>query len=95
MTSAQFRSNPDEIRVNRTVGVSYYFRTKGKRPVPFERMLTAAEAADILRLGVWSTVKLCRTGELPATKPGKTWLIAESDLMAYLEDGSNQKRAAS
>lgn len=51
--------------------------------------LTAAEAADILRVGSWQVVALCRDGELRATKPGKKWLIRREDFDAYLAAGSN------
>lgn len=54
-------------------------------------LLTASEAADILRVGTWSVVKLCRDRELPATKPGKAWLIDLDDLRAYIDASSNQK----
>ena len=62
---------------------------------PSPSMLTAAEAADILRIGTWQVVKLCRAGILPATKPGKAWLISADDLRAYLDAHSNQEKAAS
>ena len=51
---------------------------------------TAPEAAKILRVGPWQVVALCRTGELPATKPGQKWLIAPADLQAYIDAGRNQ-----
>lgn len=57
-------------------------------------LLTAAEAADILRVGPWQVVKLCSSGELPATKPGKAWLIRPSDLNDYLDAHSNQRKAS-
>lgn len=61
------------------------------RPAKF---LTAPEVAEILRVGTWQVVNLCRDGKIPATKPGKSWLIAESDLNAYLEKHSNQRASA-
>ena len=59
-------------------------------------MLTAAEAATILRVTTWQAVKLCRDGELPATKPGKSWLIDPTDLRAYMDRHSNmaERRAS-
>lgn len=50
---------------------------------------TAAEAGEILRVGSWQAVALCRTGELKATKPGKQWLIDPADLDAYIAAGRN------
>lgn len=51
--------------------------------------LTAPEVSQILRIGVWSVVALCRSGELPATKPGQKWLIDRADLDAYIAAGRN------
>lgn len=51
--------------------------------------LTAPEAAEKLRVGVWQVVALCRSGELRATKPGKKWLIEPADLTAYIDAGRN------
>lgn len=56
-----------------------------ERPV----FLTAPEAAEILRVGPWQVVALCRTGELAATKPGQKWLIRPEDLDAYIAGGRN------
>lgn len=53
--------------------------------------LTAAEAAKVLRVGPWQVIKLCRDRDLPATKPGKSWLIDPADLDAYLAAHSNQE----
>lgn len=58
------------------------------------RYLTAAEAAEVLRVGPWAVIKLCRDGALPATKPGKAWLIESTDLDAYLAGHSNQQPEA-
>lgn len=53
--------------------------------------MTAAEAAEILRITPWQAVKLCRDGEIRATKPGKSWLIDEADLDAYLAAHTNRE----
>ena len=53
--------------------------------------LTAPEVATILRLGTWQVVNLCRSGELPATKPGKKWLIDPAALQSYLDAGRNDQ----
>lgn len=54
-------------------------------------MLTAAEVSPVLRVGPWRVVQLCQSGELPASKPGKSWLIDPADLRAYLAKHSNQQ----
>ena len=65
------------------------------RPLPpLPRYLTAVEAAPVLRMTVAEVVKKCRNRELAATKPGRAWLIAESDLLAYLQRYSNQTETA-
>lgn len=53
------------------------------------KQLTAAEVADVLRIGVFSAIELCRTGRLRASKPGKSWLIDPADLRAYLDAHMN------
>lgn len=57
--------------------------------VASRRYLTADEAGEILRVGPFQVVKLCRSGELRATKPGRQWLIEPADLDAYLAAHSN------
>lgn len=58
------------------------------------KMLTAAEAADILRCGPWQVVKLCRDKELVASKPGRAWLISEDALTDYIAKHLNTTDAA-
>lgn len=60
------------------------------RPV----FLTAPEAAEILRVGPWQVVALCRSGELKATKPGQKWLITPADLDDYIAGGRNDARVS-
>lgn len=52
--------------------------------------LTAAEVAKKLRVLPWWVTERCRSGDIRATKPGKTWLIAPADLDAYLERHTNR-----
>lgn len=58
------------------------------------KFYTADEAAAILRLTPWEITKRCRSGEIKASKPGKSWRIAETDLVAYVEAHSNQQASA-
>jgi excisionase family DNA binding protein len=53
-------------------------------PAP-TRYMTAAEVADVLRVKPMTVANLCRTGELNAIRPLKSWLITQDDLDAYLE----------
>lgn len=52
--------------------------------------LTAVEASAVLRISPAQVVNLCRDGDIKATKPGKQWLIAQADLIAYLDESTNQ-----
>lgn len=56
-------------------------------PVP--PLMTAAEVAEVLRIKPMEVSSLCKSGELPATKPGLKWLINPDDLKAYLDAHRN------
>ena len=58
-------------------------------------ILTAPEVAKILRVGTYRVIDFCRTGELVAYKPGRTWLIYRSDVDDYIQSHPNADRAAS
>lgn len=51
--------------------------------------LTATEAAKQLRVGPMQVVTLCRDGSLRASKPGKSWLIYQADIDAYIAAHTN------
>lgn len=55
-----------------------------------ERYLSAKEVADMLELKTATVMTWCRNGQLRATKPGKSYLIKESDLKAFV-DGNGGK----
>lgn len=54
---------------------------------------TAAEAAAILKVTPFEVTRLCRERVIPAHKPGKSWLIFETDLLAYIEGATEQASA--
>lgn len=54
------------------------------------KYLTADQAATILHVKPIRVVDLCKRKKLVAFKPGKAWLIKESDLEAYIEAHRNQ-----
>lgn len=62
---------------------------QGSAEVGVSKQLTAYEVADVLRIGVYQAVILCRTGALRASKPGKSWLVDPADLRAYIEASRN------
>lgn len=47
-------------------------------------LMTAAEAAAKLRVTPWFVTERCRSGEIRATKPARTWLILPADLDAFI-----------
>ncbi len=54
-------------------------------PRPQGRLLSVAEAAHRLGLGVVMVRRYCATGNLPAKKLGRDWVIGERDLTAFAE----------
>lgn len=50
-----------------------------------ERVLTAAEAAALLKLNVETVYELIRTQGLPAARVGGRWRILESKLLSWLD----------
>ena len=47
--------------------------------------LTVDEVATLLRCSVRAVRRLIASGKLPATKPGKSWLIERRDFDALLD----------
>ena len=58
---------------------------------PIEKLLTAQEAAKILRVSYRSIVRYIERGKLKASKIGM-WRIKQSDLNKFLGKTSNFKR---
>lgn len=50
-----------------------------------ERLLTAAEVADQLRVSTMTIYRLIRSGELPAVRVGRNYRVRENDLAVYLD----------
>ena len=53
-------------------------------------VMTSAEAADYLRLGVDTVKRKARAGELPAAKTGRKWVFRRADLDAWLSAGGSR-----
>jgi excisionase family DNA binding protein len=49
-----------------------------------DRLLTAAEVADDLRVSTMTIYRLIRRGELPAVRVGRNYRVRPADLEAYL-----------
>lgn len=50
-----------------------------------DRLLTAAEVADQLRVSTMTIYRLIRSGELPAVRVGRNYRVRSSDLDHYLD----------
>jgi excisionase family DNA binding protein len=47
-------------------------------------VLTAKEAASLLRVSSKTVLKLARDGELPAQKVGRSWRFCRAELLGYV-----------
>lgn len=56
-------------------------------------LLTAADAAALLRLHVKHVQRLAKAGKLPAQRLGRRWLFRRSDLLASLAVGTRDAQA--
>jgi excisionase family DNA binding protein len=52
-------------------------------------VLTAEEAADLLRVSTKTVLTLARDGNLPGEKVGRAWRFLRSDLLDYV--GGNKR----
>ena len=50
-----------------------------------QRLLTAAEVADDLRVSTMTVYRLIRRGELPAVRVGRNYRVRVADLQTYLD----------
>jgi excisionase family DNA binding protein len=50
-----------------------------------DRLLTANEVADLLRVSTMTVYRLIRAGELPAVRVGRNYRVRSGDLDRYLE----------
>jgi excisionase family DNA binding protein len=58
--------------------------TKAQKWDDLPLVLTADEAAEILRVTVTTIKKMCADGRLPAAKVGRAWRLNRDDVLAYL-----------
>jgi excisionase family DNA binding protein len=57
-------------------------------------VLTAEEAAELLRVSTKTVLTLARDGALPGTKVGRAWRFLRADLVAYVHNGGRQAHRA-
>lgn len=56
--------------------------------MPEDAVLTAEEAADLLRVSTKTLLTMARDGLLPGTKVGRSWRFLRADLLAYVHGTS-------
>jgi len=52
-----------------------------------DEILTAEEAAALLKVSSKTVLKLARDGELPAQKVGRAWRFSRAELVSYVAAG--------
>jgi excisionase family DNA binding protein len=57
-------------------------------------VLTADEAASLLRVSTKTILTLARDGVLPGEKVGRAWRFVRADLLEHLRGGGRHKAAA-
>jgi excisionase family DNA binding protein len=60
-----------------------------------EEILTADEAAHLLRVSTKTILALAREGVLPGEKVGRAWRFVRADLLDYLRGNGRRSAAAS
>jgi excisionase family DNA binding protein len=58
-------------------------------------VLTADEAARLLRVSTKTILTLARDGVLPGEKVGRAWRFVRADLLEHVRGGGRRKAAAS
>jgi excisionase family DNA binding protein len=56
-------------------------------------VLTADEAADLLRVSTKTVLALARAGSLPGTKVGRAWRFLRTDLVDYVHSPRQHQQA--
>jgi excisionase family DNA binding protein len=49
-----------------------------------DAVLTAVEAADLLKVSEKTVLRMAREGELPGQKVGRAWRFCRTDLLSFL-----------
>jgi len=50
-----------------------------------DEVLTAEEAASLLKVSVKTVLRLARSGDIPAAKVGRSWRFRRSQLLKFLD----------
>ena len=54
---------------------------------PNDRLLTVAEVAEALRVSTMTIYRMVKSGQLPATRVGRSYRFRRADVQSYLEKG--------
>ena len=54
---------------------------------PSDRLLTVAEVAEALRVSTMTIYRMVKSGQLPATRVGRSYRFRRADVQRYLEKG--------
>lgn len=54
---------------------------------PNDRLLTVAEVAEALRVSTMTIYRMVKSGQLPATRVGRSYRFRRADVQGYLEKG--------
>lgn len=63
--------------------------------LPSEAVLTADQAAQLLKVSTKTVLRLARHGELPAHKVGRSWRFSRAALLGWLDRGAFDDRGQS
>jgi len=59
-----------------------------------DEVLTAEEAAELLRVSTKTVLSLARDGSLPGEKVGRAWRFVRTDLLDYVRGGNRERNGA-
>ena len=60
---------------------------------PNDRLLTVAEVAEALRVSTMTIYRMVKSGQLPATRVGRSYRFRRADVQGYLEKGKVEPQA--
>jgi excisionase family DNA binding protein len=60
----------------------------------YEEVLTAEEAAELLRVSIKTVLSLAREGILPGEKVGRAWRFLRADLLNYVRGSRRESSGA-
>ena len=62
----------------------YPYRTSQRMPTTDDRFLTVREVATLMRVSTMTVYRLIKSGDLAATRVGRSYRLRETEIDAYL-----------